>query len=291
VYPGQAGKAHLHQFFGNLEANASSTYESLRKSGESTCQNELNRSAYWMPAMLDGKGNVVRPDYVSVYYKRRPASDPFCTTAAKGCVQLPRGLRYVFGWDQSRPNDPQPENQQLISFKCIQEWTPTTGAYRDMVEVMKACKPGQQLMAQITTPDCWDGTRLDSPDHRSHVAQMVRDGSTGQLSCPATHPYNIAQFTLGVVYSIEAGDDPALWQLASDHMLPAALRRPGASFHSDWFGAWEDSILKAWHAGCIDRMLNCSDGDLGDGRIMKRGRHYPAGKANPRLVPVPRQPA
>jgi hypothetical protein len=289
VYPGQPGKAHLHQFFGNLEANASSTYDSLRKSGESTCQNELNRSAYWMPAMLDGKGNVVRPDYVSVYYKRRPASDPFCTTAAKGCVQLPRGLRYVFGWDQSRPSEAQPENQELISFKCIQDWTPTTASYPDMVEVMKACKPGQQLMAQIHSPDCWDGVHLDSPDHRSHVAQMVRDANTGQLSCPATHPYNIAQFTLGVVYSIEAGDDPTLWQLASDHMLPTNLRRPGASFHSDWFGAWEDSILQRWHRGCIDRMLNCSDGDLGDGQGMRRGKYYPVGKANPRLVPVPRQ--
>lgn len=288
VYPGQPGRAHLHQFFGNLEADARSTYESLRKSGETTCHNELNRSAYWMPAMLDGKGNVVRPDYISIYYKRRPASDPFCTTApTKGCVDLPRGLRFVFGWDQSRPDQPQPENGALFDFKCIREWTPTTASYRDMVEVMKACGPGSQVMAQIHTPDCWDGRNLDSPDHRSHVAQMVRDPNTGRLSCPTSHPYHIAQFTLGAVYSIEAGDDPTLWHLASDHMIPANMRRPGASFHSDWYGAWEESILTRWHRACIDKLLSCSDGNLGDGFNMRRNRHYPSGKANPRLVPVP----
>ena len=36
----------------------------------------LNRSGYWMPAMLNGAGYVVRPDYVMIYYKRRPATDP-----------------------------------------------------------------------------------------------------------------------------------------------------------------------------------------------------------------------
>ena len=76
VYPGQPGKSHLHQFYGNTGANAYSTYRSLRTSGDSTCMGILNRSGYWMPAMLDGKGNVVRPGGVSIYYKRRPVSDP-----------------------------------------------------------------------------------------------------------------------------------------------------------------------------------------------------------------------
>src|SRR5215204_5259145 len=73
VYPGQAGKSHLHTFFGNTTANASSTYESLRSAGDSSCQGgPLNRSAYWVPSMLTGAGKVVMPDYVSVYYKGLP---------------------------------------------------------------------------------------------------------------------------------------------------------------------------------------------------------------------------
>ena len=287
VYPGQPGAAHLHQFFGNLGANANSTYESLRAGGESTCQNDLNRSAYWMPAMLDGKGSVVRPDFVSIYYKRWPASSPFCTTAGKGCVGIPRGLRFVFGWDQTRPDVPQPENNKLFNFKCVQGWSPVTASFPDMVEPMKVCKPGQWLSATISTPQCWNGVDLDSKDHRTHLADMVRDRSSGQNACPETHPWIIPQFTMGVSYSIEAGDEPTLWTLASDHMLPLALRRAGATFHSDYFEGWQDEIRLRWEAGCLDKMLNCSDGDLGDGAIMARGKRYASGKASPRLVPVP----
>lgn len=285
VYPGKPGEAHWHQFFGNLGANANSTYESLRKSGESTCQNDLNRSAYWMPAMLDGKGNFVRPDFVSIYYKRRPASDPFCTTAAKRCEGIPRGLRFIFGWDQTRPNEPQPENNVHFSFKCVQVWTPTTASFPNMVEPMKVCKPGQWLSATISTPECWTGTDLDSKDHRSHLADMKWDGNAGKWSCPATHPVIIPQFTMGVGYSIETGDDPTKWRLASDHMAPGDVA--GSTFHSDYFEAWKEEIRLRWERGCIDKLLNCSDGDLGDGSIMKRGKHYPPAKATPRLVPIP----
>jgi len=106
VFPGQPGRSHLHQFFGNSLADANSTYRSLRTSGESTCTNALNRSAYWMPAMLNGKGGVVRPDYVSIYYKRRPESDPECQRMGKACVDLPRGLRFVFGYDMINGTPP-----------------------------------------------------------------------------------------------------------------------------------------------------------------------------------------
>lgn len=288
VYPGQPGKAHLHQFFCNSGVNANTTYESLRKGEGAEHTYELNHSAYWMPAMLDGKGNVVRPDNVSIYYKRLPSTSPLCTTAAKGCVGIPRGLRFVFGWDQTRPNEPQPENAVRFNFKCVQGFTPVNDATPDMVETMKICKPGQWLSATINTPQCWNGVDLDTPDHRSHLAEMIRNASTNyKNACPATHPYIIPQFTMGVKYSIEAGDDPTLWSLASDHMLPPALRRPGASFHSDYWEAWEDGIRLRWERGCLDKMLNCSDGDLGDGQIMARGPHYPQPKASPRLVPVP----
>jgi hypothetical protein len=239
-----------------------------------------------MPAMLDGKGNVVVPDRVSVYYKRRPATDPYCTTAGESCVGLPRGLRYIFGWDQGRSSEPQPENSAKFNFKCIADDRPVTPAHPNMVEPTKVCGPGQQLSATISTPLCWDGVNLDSPDHRSHMADMQRNASTNYESkCPVTHPYILPQFTLSAIYSIELGDEPTGWHLASDHMLPTMV--PGASFHSDWFGAWEDTVLRRWEANCIDKMLDCSDGDIGDGQIMTRNKYYPYGKAQPRLVPIP----
>ena len=279
VYPGQAGKAHLHQFFGNLGANANSTYASLRTTGESTCTNELNRSAYWMPALLDGKGNAVRPDFVSIYYKRRPKTDPACTKVAKACVDIPRGFRLIFGWDQTRPKDAQPENTAKFSFKCVANGHPVSATVPNMAEALKVCKVGQQLTAVIATPICWDGVNLDSPNHRSHTSDAISSG------CPKTHPYWIPQFTMGVQWTIAAGDDPTKWMLASDHMKPGA--KAGETFHSDYFEAWEEVARTRWHAGCINKLLNCSDGDLGDGQIMTRGKWYPKGIANPRLVAAP----
>src|SRR4051812_14668140 len=109
MFPGQPGRSHLHQFYGNTAANAYSGYESLRTTGQSTCQSPLNRSAYWMPALLDGKGNVVRPDYVAIYYKRRPSNDPLISDPTnpqyqgKG-IALPNGLKFIFGWDPTGIN-------------------------------------------------------------------------------------------------------------------------------------------------------------------------------------------
>ena len=102
VYPGQPGKSHLHQFYGNTAANANSTFASLRGSGDSTCNNmgngtAANRSAYWMPAMLDGKGNVVQPDYTQTYYKRVPDNSPTCLKYK--CAGIPNGLKFIFGYD------------------------------------------------------------------------------------------------------------------------------------------------------------------------------------------------
>jgi hypothetical protein len=62
------------------------------------------RSAYWMPAMLDGAGNAVKPDWINTYYKRLPASDPQCahTTdpAVTGqCIEMPNGLRFILGYN------------------------------------------------------------------------------------------------------------------------------------------------------------------------------------------------
>ncbi len=289
VYPNQPGRAHLHQFYGNLTAAANSTYETLRKNGDTTCQNALNRSSYWVPALLDGKGNVIVPDFISLYYKQRPASDPFCTTVATACVGTPRGLRFIAGWDQTRPNEPQPENAARFNFKCIgSTGHPTTGTYPNLAPaLLAACKPGMQLSASINTPQCWNGTDLDTPNHRDHVVDPIRNNNTGLSKCPPTHPLLIPQVTQSNVYTIGEGDDPTLFRFSSDHMLPAG-GVPGDSFHSDYFEAWEDVIRTTWQTNCIDKKLQCVDGDLGNGTIMLRGPYYPSTfKAIRRLVPVP----
>ncbi len=285
VYPGvPGGSPHLHQFFGNSLANANATFRTLRTSGDSSCMGPLNRSAYWMPAMMNPAGQVVRPDWLSVYYKRLPASNPECTRAAKACLRLPRGLRYIFGYDMNRMGRAQPENLRF-TWKCLSP-ADATLAQSTSGFAQFACPAGNKLMVTIAAPDCWDGVRLDSPDHRSHVVYQRRDPHTGQPACPATHRYIIPQFTMGASWEVAEGEDSRQWHLASDRMPGMANMAAGSSFHADWYGAWDDGALQRWTDQCINGHLSCVDGTLGNELAMRR----PSGfgyRASPRLVSPP----
>jgi hypothetical protein len=295
VYPGQPGKSHLHQFFGNTEATANSTFVTLRSKGSSTCNAgdfPLNRSSYWMPAMLDGKGNVVKPDYISIYYKRRPIHDPKCSLSsgdskAEGnCVPLPNGLRFVFGFDML---DPRSAPTGAAYFNCDGK-TAKPGHYATIALAAANCPTARnddgsfnRLGAVIGAPDCWDGKHLDSPNHRSHVAYPDY-GDRGFLRCPKSHPFVIPTFTLGVWYTVD--ENVGGWRLASDDMMPGAPA--GSTFHADWWGAWDEHAAKTWMDHCINQLLNCSGGDMGNGQQLAGAAQPPYGwGVNPdRLVPL-----
>ncbi|QDZ07639.1 DUF1996 domain-containing protein [Sphingomonas panacisoli] len=264
VYPGQPGKSHLHTFFGNTKTDAGSTYESLRTTGDSSCNDMLNRSAYWVPAMMNGAGKVVMPDGLAVYYKRYPVTDARCTTFATACLPLPRGLRYVFGYNMLDPSST-PTDTTKRWWNCDGPGA-TTGHFATIAEALRGCPTGDRIGAVLVAPDCWNGTQLDSPDHRSHMAYRVQDGQ-GHAVCPKTHPYIIPEFQLGVWYSTDATTKN--WYLASDRMAGMADMEPGSTIHADWFGAWDDSVIDLWTANCINKMLSCSGGDLGNGQQLK----------------------
>ena len=281
VYPGQAGASHLHQFYGNTGAKASSTYSSLRKSGQSTCMSPLNRSAYWMPAMMDGRGNVVRPDHIQIYYKRRPKSDPKCSLtsgdpkAEGNCVDLPNGLKFVFGYDMVTGKAPTGSTY----FNCKGTGA-DPGHFATIPATIGNCVLGGQLGAVIKAPDCWDGKNLDSPNHRDHMAYSGY-GTWGYRKCPSTHPYVVPGFTLQAWYTIAPGDDLKLWKLSSDDMRPDLPH--GSTFHADFFMAWDPTIKQMWHDNCINKMLSCSAGDLGNGKMLKMFAGF-NWYASPRLV-------
>ena len=35
------------------------------------------------------------------------------------------------------------------------------------------------------------------------------------------------------------------------------MQKPGTTMHSDWFGAWDDTILDKWMTKCIDAGMSC----------------------------------
>lgn len=187
-----------------------------------------------------------------------------------------------------RMGDKQQENL-LFHWKCS---TPEN-TYRGGMDVRfdrLDCPAGNTLMVTLASPDCWDGKTLDSADHRSHVVRQEVNPNDGRSYCPRSHPIVLPQFTVGVAYTVAAGERIQDWYLSSDRMPGMPQMPSGGTFHADWYGAWDDATLRTWTANCIDRLLSCSAGQLGDGTIMRRPAGYGL-VANPRLVPIPARPA
>lgn len=276
VYPGQPGKSHGHQYYGNTGANANSTFASLRESGDSTCNNmqngtAANRSAYWLPWMEDGKGNVVNGDYVQAYYKREPDNSGTCTLAKAnggGCIGVPNGLKFIVGFDTVL-GKPDPLGLK-VHWQCVVADHPVAGTGGGDLTLINAqnCPPGQAktyVEAAISSGKCWNG-QLDSADHRSHFAKAIRN-SAGDVVCPKTHPWVIPVVTFSVFWRVDKGDDPGLWRSSSDHMFPNLPR--GITWHADYFEAWDTLVKDMWVQNCIGKKLNCSGGDLGNGKQLK----------------------
>jgi hypothetical protein len=141
--------------------------------------------------------------------------------------------------------------------------TAVPAAYPNLTVALANCPTGNLVGEIVEFPDCWDMQNLDSPDHRSHVADMVRDKTTGVLACDAAHPGVIPKLTLGQWFP----SVPRM-HLSSDMMAPVGSE-PGFTAHADYFENWDPTIKAMWTDNCIDKMLNCSGGDLGNGFQLK----------------------
>lgn len=64
IFPGQAGRSHIHEFYGNRTANASSTLQSLA-AGTTNCTPQTDLSSYWTPTLYQN-GVPVAPERVTV---------------------------------------------------------------------------------------------------------------------------------------------------------------------------------------------------------------------------------
>ena len=290
VYPGQPGVAHLHQFFGNTGTNASSTYTSLRTTGGTSCGDSaapVQRSAYWIPAMLDGMGNAVKPDHMLTYYKTLPSSHPACgapdATHLGYCIGMPNGLRFIFGYNMTTmtggPTDANSPDYWAFAFECVdQNGQALGGRFRTIAAVVAEGKcplDTGYLRIGAIIPHCWDGKNLDSPDHRSHMAYAT-EGGTPELgrACPLTHPYMITEIAGSFFFKIDAAFLAGKWRLSSDEMHPDLAA--GTTMHMDYWEAWSPTVKTKWQTGCIDLHLSCSNGVLGNGQQIK-GMVAPSG--------------
>jgi hypothetical protein len=230
VLPRQPGFSHDHSFVGNLSTNAFSTAASLRKAG-TTCTPLGDTSAYWAPTLY-ADGRAVTPAKVAAYYRR-------LTTAS--VRPFPAGLRMVAG----NAHAYHPQSTAITYWDCgLLKTTfygpngggslPVSPAVSSTVPV---CPQKAEVQLHVNFPSCWDGKRLDSFDHRSHMA-YPRDGR-----CPAGHPVPVPALSLVYVYPARAVDNADSVALSSGGQYTG---------HADFINAWDQRALAKLVRGCLD---------------------------------------
>jgi Domain of unknown function (DUF1996) len=219
VFFRRPGASHKHDFFGNRTTRAASTTASLRRAG-STCTPRPDRSAYWVPTLYE-RGHPLRATRGTFYYlvdnRQASAVRPY-----------PLGLRVVAGYAQGR----RPGQPVVAEWSCRGSGIPSS-------EWVLECPRGSLLEANVRFPDCWDGRRVDSADHRSHMAY------SRARRCPPSHPVAVSQLKFKLTYPTRGGPGVTL------------SSGEGDTLHGDFFNAWDPRALASRIRTCLHRVVKC----------------------------------
>lgn len=267
------GAAHLHMFWGNTNvdactvsnkpSNPSDPFE-LSERGGGTCQGfEMNRSSYWMPALLDGGAvprHVIVPESIIIYYKSARYQDVH---------PIPRGTQLVGG--NIAPGGT-PGSSFVPRYELFWSCGGQDGSQHPELDHIPTDCDKPQINATIRMPQCLAVDAqgepvLTSADYMSHTASVPDD-----QACPASHPYRIPELTYLVYWpngTDHLGAGVENWRLTSDTGVP------GGSLHGDWLAGWNDNTIKLWTENCIDPAgvnngpRNCSNGQTGTDRELR----------------------
>jgi hypothetical protein len=242
VFPGQPGMSHLHEFFGNRQTRAATTARALRRQVGTTCVRDdeakgaagpADSSAYWVPALY--LGNRRMPAYnFAAYYSSGPRR-------FREIKPFPPRLRMIAGDASGRA-------PQMIGPSQVYLWE-CGGATR--VPATRHSAPRcatRDLRLYVTFPDCWDGRRLDSSDHKSHMAYSQQAGR--RRACPASHPVAVPILKLELSYRTRGGPDV---KLASGPIQTA---------HGDFMNGWNQHELAKLVRRCLNTNKYCGGIDV-----------------------------
>lgn len=247
VFPNQPEVAHLHMFWGNTNSNAFTTYNTLINSGGSSCNgHELNRTSYWMPAIIDGNYNVRLPWYLKVYYKSYGGS--------VGQTQYyPDNLQLV-------ANAADFSSGETMGFSCNGGSLSTT---------MPNCNGNIEMNVRFR--NCWNGQ--DPSKYKDNFAVASYSWYSGV--CPSNFPLHIQN--IEYLIQFHTTGDSSSWFLSSDVNKASGTIQGtrGQTIHGDWYGGWNKEVNKLWVDRCNNvSSTDCETGYLG-GRLPSETQ-YPA---------------
>jgi hypothetical protein len=224
---------------GNTTTNANSTVDSLSK-GQTTCQAKGDLSAYWMPTLFNGD-TAVNPEGPQVIYYKTGVTD------YRSVRPFPKGLRFVVG---------DAKNTDADKFLAATEKGFECGDSYSNKNIPLTCPSDRSVKLNIRyqAPSCWDGSHLDSPDHKSHMAYPIDSHTAAGMVCPDDHPVAVPKLEFKMAWPVN-GD------MSKVHFASGA----GPTFHYDFYNVWDDRTLAAMVNGCIVAARQC-DARGHDGR-------------------------
>ncbi|AFU97527.1 hypothetical protein M5M_01500 [Simiduia agarivorans SA1 = DSM 21679] len=303
VYPGQENAAHLHRFYGNMLVDHMLTTESLLSSGDSSCQGgELNRSAYWVPALLaplydpdtgeralDADGEPAWQTVPAVVGNDEEAHEIFYYSAGiddlSAIQPVPAGLRMIAGKATTQPEAPQ--DTSIVRWHC-QSWESDDAENPQFSATIPECVAPDRVRMDIFFPSCWNGEDLDSADHQSHMAYPISEGGPNGTRCPESHPVAVVRPSYHYAFGVKPEVfDPVTqssrgWRLASDMYAVTVSTPGGLSLHADWINGWHPQIMAALLDVCIKSGFDCHDGNLGNG--LRLSGTQPGSQFEPEII-------
>lgn len=222
VHFGLPGASHLHDFYGNVTENASSTIDTMLGQA-TTCKTAADPSGYWTPTAFIN-GAQVKPIRVITYWQ---------APANQNVETFPLGLEMIAGDHDSTV----PQSTTRVGWACDND---TAGViHSPMVDHPYDCTPynaavghGNGVVERAIFPSCWDGTGLAPTDVTYPPCRK-----------PYTHKLIrlTARFHLGI-------------------MNPDGLTLSSGSYttlHFDFLDAFDPARLQALVDDCLNAHLNC----------------------------------
>lgn len=283
VHPHHHGASHSHEFYGNSSTNANSTLGSMRQGGTTCGRGEdksgywiptlykygqpvaatgmtvyyrtAGRNAATVQQLPDGlqmvagdaeAKEVQDDDFVDWSCSDGQAFDDTVLgrSAAKQRLRKARARvrRLRHRRDAIRSGGGQGLAAVSRSLRLAREDLDT--ASLDLQpSSLPSCPPDSRIHLSLNFPDCWDGSRLDSADHKSHM--FYSEWSAGEARCPSSHPVLVPAITFSISWPIRDGRGA---RLAS-----GAVR----TIHGDVFSAWDPGMLDFQVARCLQADIDC----------------------------------
>jgi hypothetical protein len=199
-----------------------------------------------VPAVFDTRtAEIQTPDAGVFYYKTGYNIDP------RVVKPFPAGLRMIAG------NKLATAAQPFVDWECRDLTIP------NIATIPTNCPVGDAVRLTIIFPQCWDGSNLDSPDHKSHMAYPDYRNPPAVSTCPASHPITLPEITEHFDFPVTSTSAPAFWRLTSD--LYGTSLKGGLSAHADWMNGWDPATMLIIVTKCLNMGVDCGVGSIGNG--------------------------